>query len=295
MTADNHSIKATAIVVLAGIFWGFYWLPVRQLAGLGLDGAWGTLAITAAAVILLLPFAWRGRARLAAASPLAVCSVALGGVAFVLYSVGFLYGRVAVVVILFFLTPLWSTLLGRFVMGWPLTQSRVLALIFGIAGLAWMLGADGATPLPQGPGEWLGLASGALWAVATTGIRSRASLAPPDAAFVFAAGATVGALCFALGSGHRPDVTHIGQAVVMAVVAGGLWWALSMAGLLWAAARLEPARVGILLMAEVIVGAVSAAIIANEPIGQAELIGGALVLCAGICEVWPARATKPLG
>ncbi len=59
---------------------------------------------------------------------------------------------------------------------------------------------------------------------------------------------------------------------------------------MWAAARLEPARVGILLMAEVLVGATSAALIAGEHLGPVELAGGALVLLAGVLEVWPQRS-----
>lgn len=60
-----------------------------------------------------------------------------------------------------------------------------------------------------------------------------------------------------------------------------------MAALTWASARLEPARVGILLMAEVVVGVASAAVIADEHLGGLELLGGALVVGAGVLEVWP--------
>jgi drug/metabolite transporter (DMT)-like permease len=58
---------------------------------------------------------------------------------------------------------------------------------------------------------------------------------------------------------------------------------------MWATVRLEPARVGILLMTEVLVGAASAALLAHEHLARLEVIGGALVLCAGVLEVWPAR------
>ena len=62
-----------------------------------------------------------------------------------------------------------------------------------------------------------------------------------------------------------------------------------MAALMWATARLEPARVGILLMAEVLVSAASAAILAGEHLGPLELTGGAMVVLAGVLEVWPQR------
>jgi len=199
---------------------------------------------------------------------------------------------VAIIILLFFLTPVWSTLIGRYVMGWPTPPLRLAAIAVGLLGLGVMLGADGAAPVPRGAGEWLALLSGLLWSVATTGMRARPRLGPPEAAFVFAIGATLGALALApvlepLPSG-LPGAA-LGPALGWAALAGGLWWGLSMAGLMWATPRLEPARVGILLMAEVLVGAVSAALIAGEALGPLEIAGGVLVLVAGLLEVWPIR------
>lgn len=290
MTNDKTQVLASLIVIGTGVLWGFYWLPVRQLATLALPGAWGTLAIVMAATLLLAPFAIRQRQQLASANPVALVSVALGGAAFMLYSVSFTYGRVALVILLFFLTPVWSTLLGRYVMGWKTPRLRLAAIVVGIAGLVLMLGANGEAPIPRGAGEWLGLLSGILWSLATTGIRSRSNLAPAGAAFVFAAGALLGALALAPFLEHWPSGVgkeHLAAIFGWGIAAGGIWWGLSVASLMWATPRLEPARVGILLMTEVIVGTTSAAIIAHESIAPLEIAGGVLVLLAGVLEVWP--------
>lgn len=281
---------ASTIVAGTGALWGLYWFPVRRLAEIALPGAWGALAIVAVAAVLLAPLALRRRQELVDADPRALASVALGGAAFVLYSVGFVYGRVAIVILLFFLTPVWSTLIGRYVMGWHLPRSRVVAVAVGVAGLVVMLAGDGAVPVPRGPGEWLALLSGILWSIATTGIRTKSTLGPSAAAFVFALGAVACSLL--LAPLLEPLPLRIPRASVLPAIgwtlaAGGLWWGLSMAGLLWSAVRLEPARVGILLMTEVLVGAVSAAFLAGEYLGSWEIIGGALVLCASILELWP--------
>jgi drug/metabolite transporter (DMT)-like permease len=293
MPQDRTARLAASIVVATGALWGFYWLPVRQLADAGLAGAWGTFAVVAAAAGLLAPTAIRRRRRLAAADRRALAAIALGGAAFVLYSVGFVYGRVAIVIILFFLTPVWSTLIGRYVMGWPTSPLRVGAIAVGLAGLAVMLGADGMWPLPRTSGEWLALVSGILWSIATTGIRSTTAPAPAEAAFVFALGGAIGALALAPLLAPWPaalDAAAVGPALALAAVTGGLWWGLSMVSLMWATARLEPARVGILLMAEVLVGALSAALLAGEHLGRREMLGGVLILSAGILELWPSRS-----
>jgi len=292
MTHRQTTAAASAIVLVTGALWGLYWIPVRALDQMGLTGAWGTLAITSAAALLSLPFALARASRLAQSDRAAIASVALGGAAFALYSVGLVYGRVAIVILLYFLTPVWSTLIGRYVMGWPTPRLRVLAILVGLAGLACMLGADGGFPRPRGAGEWMALIAGLLWSVATTGMRTKSDLGPGQSAFVFATGAAITALILAPVLAPLPGVVGPGAFAVplgVAFAAGGVWWGLSVAALIWATVRLEPARVGILLMTEVLVGAASAALLAAEHLTPPELAGGALVLGAAVLEVWPVR------
>jgi drug/metabolite transporter (DMT)-like permease len=292
---SRTSFIATAIVISTGALWGLYWVPVRQLTDAGLPGAWGTLAITSAASLLLLPLAFARRNHLARSNRWGIAFVALGGVAFTLYSIGFVYGRVAIIALLFFLTPVWSTLIGRYIMGWHTPRMRIFAIAVGLLGLGIMLSAHGDLPIPRNLGEWMGLISGILWSTATTGIKAKSDLKPTDAAFIFALGATLAATALAPTLEPWPS-GQIGQniwtAVGLAFGTGGLWWGLSMVGLMWATVRLEPARVGILLMCEVIVGAASAALLAGEYLAPMEIVGGAFVLCAGVLEVWPVKDTK---
>ncbi|WP_208108553.1 DMT family transporter [Halomonas ventosae] len=291
MHRDHHTLLASAIVLATGVLWGVYWLPVRALGEMGLAGAWGTAAITAATMAILLPAAVRDRRQLARTPPVVLVSIALGGAAFALYSIGFLYGRVAIIILLWFLSPVWSTLIGRYLMGWPTPGLRIVAIVLGLAGLTIMLGADGTLPLPRGAGEWMSLIGGILWSFSTTGIRAKSTLTALPATFVFALGAAVTSLVLAPALEPLPTLTSP-QVVTMtglALLTGGLWWGLTLVGLMWAAVRLEPARVSILLMTEVLVGAVSAALFADETLTGVEMAGGALVLVAGVLEVLPAR------
>jgi drug/metabolite transporter (DMT)-like permease len=185
-------------------------------------------------------------------------------------------------------------LIARFVLGRPQPALRVAAIVLGLVGLAVMLAAGGEVPLPRSAGEWLALASGLLWAIASTLLAGRPGPAPAAAAFVFALGATLGAAGLAPLLAPWPAgvaASDVAVAAGWAVVAGGLWWGLSMASLLWATARLEPARVGILLMSEVLVGTLSAALLAGEQLAGREVVGGALVLAAGVLEIRPVPAT----
>lgn len=286
MSPARATSLATVIVATTGVLWGFYWLPVRHMATLGWQGPWGTAAITAAAAVGLMPFALRQMRALGKAHWSTVAVLVMGGGAFALYSIGFVYGRVALVILLFFLTPIWSTLIARFVMGWHTPKLRYLAITIGLLGLGVMLSAGGTAPVPKSLGEWLGLISGILWSVTTTVLRARPAVPPVPAAWLFAMGACLTALVMAGVLEPMPDQVTLPQ-VVTAIITGGLWWGVSIAALMWAVMRLDPARVGILLMAEVLIATGGAALIAGEVLSALEILGGGLVLLAGVLEVWP--------
>jgi len=288
----NTAFLASVIVLCVGVFWGVYWVPVRAIAELGLDGAWGTGAITLAAMLFLLPFLSGKTHVFRDTGIVGVVSIALGGAAFALYSIGFLYGKVALVVLLWFFSPVWSVLIAKFVLRWQVPKLRLIAIGVGLAGLVIMLGGEGVVPVPRSPGEWMAFIGGLIWAGATAGMRLKSRVPPLPAAFIFALGATLTSFAFApflepLPTIEAADAAWIGITVL---ATGGLWWGLSIAALMWATLRLDPARVGILLMPEVIFGALTAAIFAGETLSASEMIGGGLVVLCGLLEVWPTKA-----
>lgn len=285
---------ASLSVVAVGVMWGLYWLPLRQLDSIASAGAWATLVATLIATAVLAPAAWVRRQRLRQAGAPALASLALGGASFVLYSNGLLYGQVAVVILLFYLTPVWSTLIGRFWLGWPITPARYAALALGLGGIALVLrGSGGDLPLPHRLGDWLGLASGLGWAVASTGIHLHSRTAPAETNFVFCSGAVAAALALALvlGWDEWPVIAPGAHAAAAAwaLAIGIAWWAVSLTLFTAAVQILEPARVGILLMSEVIVGALSAAWLTDEPFGPLMAAGTVLVIGAGVFESLPQR------
>lgn len=285
------SFIASAIVLITGIFWGIYWLPVRAIAELGLDGAWGTGAITLAAALFLLPFVLSQTHTLRSANLLGLASIALGGAAFALYSIGFLYGKVALVVLLWFFSPVWSVLIAKFLLRWHVPKLRFVAIALGLAGLFIMLGGDGGIPVPGSLGEWMAFIGGLIWALATAGMRLKSDVPPLPAAFLFALGATFTSIAFAPFLEPLPIIalSDLPLLTAQVLLTGGLWWGASIAALMWATLRLDPARVGILLMTEVVFGAVTAAILAGESLSTSEMVGGALVILCGLLEVWPTK------
>jgi drug/metabolite transporter (DMT)-like permease len=277
------------LVVIVGALWGLYWVPLRRLEDLLGAGPWLTFSVVLIGCLCLMPLAWKGRRRLAASSKKALFSTALGGASFVLYSNGLLYGHVAVVILLFYLTPVWSTMIARFWLKWPTSPWRYLAIILGLAGIGMVLsGNHHGLPLPHSLGDFLGLTSGILWSIAATGINVHSRTKAAETNFVFCTGGVIMAFILALvldppnpaAAGGTPGLSALGWIALV----GSLWWAFSLTGFMWATKQLEPARIGILLMSEVIVGAISAGLFAGEPFTALMIFGGVLVVVAAMLE-----------
>ncbi len=283
---------ASAAVVGVGALWGLYWLPLRRLAEAAPLGPWLTVIALAIAFVVLAPAGWQGRQRLRRTSRGALASTGLGGLAFVLYSDGLLYGHVAVVILLFYLTPVWSSLIARFWLGRAVSWWRWLAIACGLFGILLVLhGSEGGLPVPARLGDWLGLASGLLWAIASTGMHEQDTGPAAERNFVFCSGALISAVLLALVLGNETPAgsgdVAVAAAIGWAAIIGVVWWAGSLTLFLAATQRLEPPRVGILLMSEVIVGAISAALLAAEPFGVLMAVGTGLVVVAGLLETLP--------
>ncbi|MFS2166075.1 EamA family transporter [Variovorax sp. Varisp62] len=126
-------MQAALALVFNAFVWGISWFPFRQIASHGLHPLWATCLIylvIAAAMGLLRRHAWKG---FAAFPMLALLGLAAGST-----NVGFNWavtqGDVVRVVLLFYLMPLWSVLLGWLLLGTGFVFANV-CLQYGAARL----------------------------------------------------------------------------------------------------------------------------------------------------------------
>ncbi|HSS64027.1 MAG TPA: DMT family transporter [Gammaproteobacteria bacterium] len=291
MTAQRHHLLPSLAIAISGVLWGLFWMPFRKLGESGFDGGWASLAFYLAATLLLAPAALTRWRRLRAAGWDLLLIGAIAGAAFSLYATALLLTEVVRVLLLFYLTPAWGTLLGFLLLGERVTANRGAALVLGLAGLVVILGFDDGFPLPRNAGDWLALIAGFAWAYGSLLIYRRPHIEVYETAFAFFAGGTLVTLIVALLPIAANEVTPTWRVLE----AGWPWLALLIAlfGVppvvmtLWGAARLSPGRVGILLMGEVVVGIASAAVWSGEPFGTREALGTVLIVGAGLVETVP--------
>ena len=290
--ARPRLVAPETAIAISGALWGLYWIPVRHLQGAGVGVVWTTLGIFLAALAILAPVLVRYPPARAVLAPRMLVTGLLTGGAFVLYTVSIVLTEVVAAILLFYLSPVWATVLGRVLLGERLTVSRIAALALGLGGLWVVLGGESGVPLPRNAGDWCALASGVMWALGTLRVhQDAATSSAAHAASLFVGGTGVIVVLAMLPdiAAPAPAVTAPSAALVLAVAALSV---ASVWGILWGARFLSPGRAGLLLMMEVITGLLSAALLAGEPFGMIQAAGSTLIVAAALVEVLPAAGRR---
>jgi len=279
---------AMITVAISGLAWGVFWMPLRALDAAGITGIWAVVLFNMTPALLLLPvLVFRFRQMVAAGWSLQISGM-IAGTALVLYSGALIFTEVVNALFLFYLTPFWSTLLSRLVMKEPITKIRWLTMIVALIGLIVILRLDQGLNITFNAGDWIGLASGIVWAVAAVRINANEESRPLEYTVTFFFWGTIVALILTWLPLERTSIAPEWSAIQPT-----LWWLIPVAifliippayAVMWGASLISPGLLGILFMTEIGAGAVSAAIFAGEPFGAREAIGIILIAIAGLLE-----------
>ena len=281
-----------AVIAISGALWGLYWIPVRHLEDRGVGVVWMTLGVFLVALAMFVPVLVRHPPARAVFTPRMLVTGLLTGGSFVLYSVSIVLTEVVTTILLFYLSPVWATVLGWLLLGERLTVSRLAALVLGLGGLWVVLGGESGLPLPRNLGDWCALAAGITWALGTLRVHQDAAVSPiAHTAALFVGGTAAIAILSLLPALEAPvpAVTAPAAAIVLLVAVLSV---LSAGGILWGARLISPGRAGLLLMMEVITGLASAALLAGEPFGVVQVVGSTLIMAAALAEVLPVAGRR---
>lgn len=280
---------AKLAAVYSGLVFGIYWIPIRALEQAGFPGLWATAVFNLASVLIMIPIIVRHRHRLFPGR-LRLHLIGFGtGLGYALYATAFVYTEVVNVIVLFYLMPIWGFLLARVFIADPITPARFWSMVVGFAGLWVILGEGASLPFPDNAGDWMALFAGFVWAAFALLILmdGKEKAAVYGTGFVFWA-LVITTVSASLVSAHG-DLPQADWSALVEVLPWLIPFAMvvivpAAIATVYAPTKLNPGIVGILFMAEISVGTITAAIWADEPFGTRQLLGIGLITVAGILE-----------
>ncbi len=281
MPASNHRFLPIASLLLAASLWGLVWYPLRLLDAHGIGGLWASLTSYGAA--LALGGVWLRRSGAAwRASPLLMALMALAvgwcNVSFVLAVID---GNVVRVLLLFYLSPLWALILGWLLLGEHPGRQGLVVFTLAIAGAVTMLwDPQIGLPWPRDRADWLAASSGMAFAFSNVLVRKLHAVTVRDKAAADWLGVVLVAAVWILLSGEPVPQAQPG-AWTGALLLGWLGFSIMTVSVIYGVTHMPVHRSAVILLFELVVGALSAMLLTDERVLMQEWLGGLLIVLAG--------------
>jgi len=279
-TNASHHVLPILSLLYSATLWGVLWYPLRELDKAGLHGLWATLVLFGAA---LLVGGWMACAKLRDARgawPALFAMALANGWCNVAFIVAILDGNVVRVTLLFFLSPLWATLLARVLLGERISLHAWGVLGVALGGAVTMLwDVKLGYPWPQDTADWLAISSGAAFALSNVFVRKTASVPLAVKTACAWLGVVLAALLWiALTRTALPEVS---AAVWGSAVALGVFGILTMTvAVQYGVTHMPVHRSVVILLFELVASTVSSQLLTSEIVQPREWIGGALITLA---------------
>lgn len=280
---DTKQKFLTVSGLLSGaVTWGLIWYPYRLLQNMGVSGEFSTF-VTYFLPLILGALLFSAELRHIRHFPPILLWISLAaGWTNLAYVESIIHGEVMRVLLLFYLSPLWTVILARWLLDERLNAHGYAVMLVSLSGAAVMLWQPSlGMPLPRNGAEWLGLSAGMMFAVTNVLSRKAEDLSVAHKSLAVWAGVSVlaaGAVYFQPAG--MPDLaTLAAQGWMLLLMIGIIIFGVTLA-VQYGLARAPANQAIVLFLFELVVAAISAYLLAGEVMGPQEWIGGALIVAA---------------
>jgi drug/metabolite transporter (DMT)-like permease len=282
MNASNPQNRLLPVLSLlfTATLWGVVWYPLRLLEEQGLMGAWSALISYGAVLCLFLWVFVRDTSALkqnAFALLLMGLSAGWCNVAFIM---AVLDGNVLRVLLLFYLSPFWAVCLGWLLLDERLDARSLQVFVIAVSGALIMLwNEDIGLPWPRDHADWLAVSAGFAFALSNVFVRrtQQASVLLKSVSS-WTGNVVVAVAWIVISQTGVPDVAPLvfGWAVLLGL-AGFLGMTLAV---LYGVSHMPVHRSAVILLFELVAGAVSSQLLTDELVLMREWIGGGMIVLA---------------
>ena len=279
----QHSQRTASIMVFAASsMWGLLWVPMRLTESMGVAPLWVQFWFTTMPALFLAGLYAPSLLRQRAFWPVYLISGMCIGMGYTLYAVGLLVGSVSKTTVLFYLTPIWSTLLGMVFLGESPGIRRWAAIAMATLGCCLVMRIN-PIEMQLEKVDLLGLLSGVFWGMGTVALRKFPEADYKNATMAqYVCGTLItGAAILVLGT-DTPEFAATGKAALMGAVFGILVFMSTFMLIIRIMQYMSPGRVGILMLSEALVAVISAMLFLGELLSFAQWIGVLVILSAGV-------------
>ena len=283
-TKTNLNFLATGGLLIAAISWGIIWYPYRLLQEAGIAGVYSTFYTYAVTVIIGLAIFARYLPQMKGMLGSMLWLGLAAGWTNLAYVLAILDGEVMRVMLLFYLSPLWTLIMAHFWLGERTGKLGMIAITTSLLGAFIMLWQpETGLPVPQTKAEWLGLSAGVGFAMTNVLTRRATALSLQAKSLGVWVGVTLVALIF-MPFANMPFVMPqtISASQWFLIVGVGLTLMLATYGVQYGVTHTPVTRASVIFLFELVVAAIASYWLAGEIMSIQEWIGGSLIVVASL-------------
>jgi drug/metabolite transporter (DMT)-like permease len=280
MSLSENRLLPVLSLLFTATLWGVVWYPLRLLEAQGLTGPWSALISYAAALSLFLwVFVREFGALRRNALPLLLMTLSVGwtNVAFIMAVID---GNVVRVLLLFYLSPFWAVCLGWLMLDEKLDARSLQVFVLAVIGAFIMLwNEDVGMPWPADRADWLAVSAGFAFALGNVFVRRLQDVGVLlKSACGWSGNVLIALAWIVLSQTGLPAVDPVifGWAVLLGL---GGFLVMTLA-VVYGVTHMPVHRSAVILLFELVAGAVSSQLLTDEVILQREWIGGGMIIIA---------------
>ena len=280
--SNNKNSFAVFGLLFGACFWGVVWYPYRLMQAAGVSGVASSFySYVIAFMIASAIFAkhWRGLF----AQPRSIIWLSLiAGWTNLAYVIAVIDGQVMRVILLFYLSPLWTLILARFWLKERTNAKGLAAIFFALLGAFIMLyDAKSGSILPSSQSDWLALSSGIGFAMTNVITRKSAHLTIVAKSFAVWLGVIVMSLIFMPFIGDAfpaPSFFTANHWQIMTLIS--LVLVLGTLLVQYGVTQMTATAASVIFLFELVVAAIASYYLAGEVMALNEWMGGILIVAA---------------
>ncbi len=292
-------LRAELGLLFGAMCWGVIWYPYRLMNEAGISGLAASFYTYGIAIILASVFSfnyWRHRQKI---SPSILWLSMVAGWTNIAYVLAIIDGEVMRVMLLFYLSPIWTMILAHFWLKERTHLKGVAIILLALFGALVMLFDFSNVetkyttetwfdilPIPKKSWEWIALSSGFGFALTNVMTRKSSHLSIHEKSFAVWIGVFVMSFLMMLTL-NQPiptlEIFSFTQWLVMVLIA--LLLISATVFVQYGVTQVPAMRASVLFLFELVVAAIAAYWLANETMQWNEWLGGGLIVLAGILSV----------
>jgi drug/metabolite transporter (DMT)-like permease len=266
-------------LLFGAVVWGVIWYPYRLMAEAGISGIYSSLFVFLLTLAIALPYFFITKKKIVIGSKDFWLLSFVAGYTNISYVLAVIDGEVVRVMLLFYLSPVWTIFLSHFMLNEDTQRKHYIAALISLLGAFVMLWQPNYFVRLDSKSDWLALSSGIGFAMTNVITRKYQHMSINQKALAIWIGVIIVAIiCIMFDKGTMPPLDFLKPLDALIAIAIALCLFFSTLLVQFGVTQIKAVEASSFFLFEILVAAISSYLLVGETITNKEWLGGIMII-----------------